>query len=118
MRSLGKNGTKHLIKWLDAMADDLQLRIAHLQLPLTVPYRLAFGEQKRFDTILVGLSDAHGRTGWGEATILPGYTDETVEGAWRFANDVVGACRTIEDVRTTATRAAKTSPFAASAFLT
>ncbi len=100
------------------MTDDLQLRIAHLQLPLTVAYRLAFGEQKRFDTILVGLRDAHGRTGWGEATILPGYTDETVEGAWTFASDVASTCRNLDDVRATASRAAKTSPFAATAFLT
>jgi L-alanine-DL-glutamate epimerase-like enolase superfamily enzyme len=118
MRSLGKNGTIYLGKWLDLMAVDLQLRIAYLQLPLTVPYRLAFGEQKRFDTILVGLRDAHGKAGWGEATILPGYTDETVEGAWKFANDLVGACRSIGDLRAKAAAAAKTSPFAASAFLT
>ncbi|HTJ02335.1 MAG TPA: enolase C-terminal domain-like protein [Methylovirgula sp.] len=100
------------------MADDLQLRIAHLQLPLTVPYRLAFGEQKRFDTILVGVQDTRGKTGWGEATILPGYTDETVEGAWAFARDVVSQCQSLEDVRAMAKSAAKTSPFAATAFLT
>lgn len=118
MRSLGKNGTIYLRKWLEVMAIDLQLRIAHLQLPLTVPYRLAFGEQKRFDTILVGVHDTNGRTGWGEATILPGYTDETVESAWTFANDVVASCRSLDDVRAMAKGAAKTAPFAATAFLT
>lgn len=100
------------------MSIGLQLRVAHLQLPLTVPYRLAFGEQKRFDVILVGLRNEQGDTGWGEATILPGYSDETVEGAWAFAKDLACVRRTDSDIRRMASAAAKTSPFAASAFLT
>lgn len=103
---------------INPMSIGLRLRIAQLQLPLTVPYRLAFGEQKRFDVILVGLRDEQGKAGWGEATILPGYTDETVEGAWAFAKEVAHVCHTDSDIRRMASAAAKKSPFAASAFLT
>jgi L-alanine-DL-glutamate epimerase-like enolase superfamily enzyme len=53
--------------------------------PLFVPYRLAFGPVTAFDTLLVEIVDRDGRTGFGEATILTGYTDETIEDAWRTA---------------------------------
>ena len=97
---------------------ELELRAAHLHLPLTVPYRLAFGEQRRFDVLLVGLRNRDGGTGWGEATILPGYTDETVEGAWAFVLGMLRTCRTRDEVRDAAWAASKACPFAASAFLT
>ena len=96
----------------------LQIRAVHLHLPLTVPYRLAFGEQTRFDVILVGLRDDADRTGWGEATILPGYTDETVDGGWSVVSDMIEQCRTAEDVSRAAQARAKTSPFVGTAFLT
>jgi hypothetical protein len=40
---------------LDVIDKPLQLRVAHLKLPLIVPYRLAFGEQREFNVILVGV---------------------------------------------------------------
>lgn len=96
----------------------LQLKALHLQLPLIVPYRLAFGEQRQFDAILVGVRDRDGRSGWGEATILPGYTTETVEGGWLIAQDIMSQCNTSQDITRTAHLAAKESPFIAAAFLT
>ena len=95
----------------------LQLRAVHLQLPLTVPYRLSFGEQRRFDVMLIGARDAEGKVGWGEATILPGYTEETVDGAWSLAVEIVRRHPTRAELRTAA-QAAKASPFVATAFLT
>jgi L-alanine-DL-glutamate epimerase-like enolase superfamily enzyme len=56
--------------------------LRRLKLPLRVPYKLAFGLVRHFDTLLVELTDVDGRVGYGEATILNGYTDETVEGSW------------------------------------
>ncbi|MCU4160519.1 hypothetical protein AiwAL_10435 [Acidiphilium sp. AL] len=103
---------------LDALTATLQMRIVYLQLPLIVPYRLAFGEQQRFDVILVGLRSADNRVGWGEATILPGYTTETVEEGWSVALALLQQCRTSTDIRQKALAAAKASPFVASAFLT
>ena len=46
------------------------------------PYKLSFGPVTKFDTILVEAQDSDGRIGLGEATLLTGYTDETVDGAW------------------------------------
>ena len=62
-----------------------RLTVHRLRVPLTVPYRLAFGPVEWFDTVLVEAVDRDGRTGFGEATILTGYTDETIEDSWRVA---------------------------------
>ena len=61
-----------------------------LRVPLTVPYRLAFGPVEYFDTIIAEVVDRDGRTGFGEATILTGYTDETIEDSWRAAKEFAG----------------------------
>ena len=61
------------------MIDDI--RLSRLAIPLATPYKLAFGAVTHFDTILVRLTIG-GREGQGEATILNGYTDETIEQAW------------------------------------
>lgn len=108
----------HRSDTLHAPAGALEIRLAYLQLPLIVPYRLAFGDQTRFDAILVGLRDADSRMGWGEATILPGYTTETVEQGWSVASAFMQECRTSADIRRKGVVAAKTSPFVVSAFLT
>ncbi len=58
-----------------------------VKVPLLVPYRLAFGPVEFFETIIVELTGADARSGFGEATILTGYTDETIEGSWQAARD-------------------------------
>jgi L-alanine-DL-glutamate epimerase-like enolase superfamily enzyme len=60
------------------------LRIHRLRLPLRQPYKLSFGPVEAFDTILVEL-EMNGRRGFGDATVLTGYTEETIEGAWSLA---------------------------------
>ena len=55
-----------------------------LRLPLKVPYKLALGAVTAFDTILARIV-VGGSDGYGEATILTGYTSETIEDAWRRA---------------------------------
>ena len=61
------------------------IAIHRLRVPLTAPYRLAFGPVEYFDTIIAEAIDRDGRTGFGETTILTGYTDETIDGSWRAA---------------------------------
>jgi L-Ala-D/L-Glu epimerase / N-acetyl-D-glutamate racemase len=90
---------------------------ATLRLPLTVPYRLVFGDQHHFDVLLVGVVD-DGRTGWGEATILPGYTDETIGQSWQLASGLIAACKSAGDLQRAATDLLRQAPFAATAFLT
>jgi o-succinylbenzoate synthase len=68
-----------------------QLDVYRLSLPLTKPYRLSFIEVYEFDTVLVHARDGEGRSGWGEATLLTGYTEETIEGSYRLACETAGA---------------------------
>ena len=60
-----------------------EIGLLRLEIPLATPYKLALGSVRHLDTILVRLRAA-GRTGIGEATILTGYTDETIDGSWRL----------------------------------
>jgi L-Ala-D/L-Glu epimerase len=60
------------------------VRLDLLKLPLKQPYKLALGSVTHFDTILARVI-VDGREGVGEATILSGYADETVEDGWRRA---------------------------------
>lgn len=53
------------------------LKTLRLQQPLRTPYRLSFGTLDTFETVVVVL-EANARRGLGEATPLPGYSDETV----------------------------------------
>lgn len=62
------------------------ISIHQLRLPLTVPYKLVFGDVVAFDTVLVVVRDADGAVGLGDATLLTGYTQETVDGSWAAAN--------------------------------
>ena len=58
-----------------------------LRVPLVTPYRLAFGAVEHYDTIVVEAVDSDGQGGFGEATVLTGYTDETIEDSWRIARE-------------------------------
>jgi L-alanine-DL-glutamate epimerase-like enolase superfamily enzyme len=72
-----------------------------LRLPLEKPYRLAFGPVEALDTVVVrmaagaedGAGDGRGH-GYGEATLLTGYTDETIDDTWRETCRLVGAAAT------------------------
>src|SRR5580765_5492631 len=65
-----------------------RVAIHRLRVPLTVPYRLAFGPVEHFDTIIAEAIDRDGKAGFGEATILTGYTDETIDDSWRAAREL------------------------------
>jgi len=59
--------------------------VRHLAFPLIAPYRLSSGDLTLFDPIVIEIQDSNGHCGWGEALIIPGYTHESVEGAWQVA---------------------------------
>jgi len=67
-----------------------RITVYRLQVPLKVPYRLVFGPVMHFDTIIAEVIDGDGKTGFGEATILTGYTDETIEDSWQAAKAFAG----------------------------
>ncbi|HET7731075.1 MAG TPA: enolase C-terminal domain-like protein [Usitatibacter sp.] len=64
-----------------------------LRLPLATPYKLAFGPVEALDTMIVRVALDDGAAGFGEATLLTGYTDETIEGTWAKAAEILAAAR-------------------------
>lgn len=94
------------------------IAVHRLAVPLVQPYRLAFGAVERFDTLIVEATDREGRRGLGEATVLTGYTGETIDDCWRvaraFAQELAG--RDPAAVRTRLAALAATHPFTATAF--
>ncbi len=73
-----------------------EIVLHRLRVPLTVPYKLSLVELRAFDTILVEMHDEDGRVGVGEATLLTGYTEESVAQSWdlacRLCREMVGRC--------------------------
>ena len=102
----------HRVDTLDSIA------AYRLEVPLTKPYRLAFGPVEHYDTIIVVATDCRGRRGLGEATVLTGYTSETIDEAWRVAREV--AARLVDETpearRASVSRLAAVHPFTATAF--
>ena len=62
-----------------------EIVLNRLRVPLTVPYKLSFVELRAFDTILVEVHGGDGRVGYGEATLLTGYTQESTTQSWDLA---------------------------------
>lgn len=66
---------------------DIQdISVYRVNMPLDRTYPLSFNavDMAYFDAIVVEVTTSDERTGWGEVTILPGYTHETVDSGWRF----------------------------------
>jgi L-alanine-DL-glutamate epimerase-like enolase superfamily enzyme len=95
-----------------------QITARLLRIPLLVPYRLAFGPVEHFDTIVVECVAADGRSGLGEATVLTGYTDETIEQSWRAARDIADAMLRLDpaDARRKLEGLVHSLPFTVTAF--
>ena len=58
-----------------------------VRIPLHVPYNTALGVIAALDTIVAEVRNGEGRSGFGETTIIPGYTSETVDGGWAFCRE-------------------------------
>jgi len=90
-----------------------------VQVPLITPYTLAFGPLRAFDMVLVEVRTDTGQCGWGEATVLTGYTEETIADAWQTATEIadnmVGACTS--NLKSKAFGFHGHAPFTASAFV-
>ncbi len=71
-----------------------QLNLYRVRVPLKVPYKLSLGTIEAFDMLLVETLIDNGSRGWGEATVLTGYTHETITQAWEVASskaaDLIG----------------------------
>ena len=97
-----------------------EVQVSRLRIPLSQPYKLALGSVAHFDTLLA-TAVIDGRRGFGEATILSGYTDENIEDSWKLAQDL---CRRIARLSYDAACAVldgellQTAPFTVTAFRT
>lgn len=95
-----------------------KITVYRLAVPLTKPYRLAFAAVERYDTLIVETLDRDGRLGLGEATVLTGYTDETIDDCWRaacaIAQEIAGCELQAAGMRLAVL--AETHPFTATAF--
>jgi len=91
-----------------------------IAMPLKVPYRLSFGIQESFDCLMIRITDDDGKVGWGEAALLPGYTDETVAQSWQTANEIAPSLPglTFEDAARAVEAYLPKAAFTACAFLT
>jgi L-alanine-DL-glutamate epimerase-like enolase superfamily enzyme len=95
-----------------------RIDVHRLRVPLVTPYRLAFGPVEHFDTIVVEITGSDGEVGLGEATVLTGYTDETIDGSWAIAREL-GASLVAMDTASAMQRivaAGREFPFTATAF--
>ena len=92
--------------------------VRRLEVSLIAPYRLAFGTVRHFDTLVVECIALDGQTGLGEATVLTGYTDETIEDSWRAARELAGELIALDaqGARQRIAQAAGARPFTATAF--
>jgi len=95
------------------------LRAWLLRLPLETPYKLAFGPVEAFDTVIVRVVAGDGTEGYGEATLLTGYTDETIQGTWEKVTEIFGRLREPSfDLDATLDLLEATHPFLVTAFRT
>ena len=99
-----------------AIVDRIVVR--RIEMPLAAPYRLAFGIVERFDTLVVECVARDGRAGLGEATVLTGYTDETIDESWSAARELASELVALEPeaARRRIEGVAPSRPFAATAF--
>jgi len=97
-----------------------RLNLYRLEVPLTTPYKLSFGAVTRFDTLVVEAQDADGRVGLGEATLLTGYTDETIGGSWELIQRLAAGFPGLSPERCVeiAADVTRASPFTATALAT
>lgn len=97
-----------------------RIDVHRLEIPLERPYRLAFGPVTHYDTVVVTVVDGDGRSGHGEATLLTGYTDETIGAGHALALDIARQLPGTESAAACARLASigDAAPFIATAFHT
>jgi L-Ala-D/L-Glu epimerase len=97
-----------------------RIALYRLRVPLKVPYKLSLAEIRAFDTLLVAAHDREGRVGLGEATVLTGYTHETIDQAWRVACELAAriAGAAVGGAKEVLAKAIEDTPFTATALIT
>ena len=96
------------------------ITLYRFSLPLIRPFHLALGTIEAFDTIVAVAEDGNGGLGFGEATILTGYTAETIGECWPVAQDLARRIAGMEtmDAKDMIQVAHSPWPFTATALMT
>ncbi len=97
------------------------VNVYRAHVPLDRAYPLSFMKDlTMLDAIIVEVTDSDGRVGFGEVTIIPGYTDETVESGWNFnlAHSEAILGKSIKDAKRRLIALVEGQPHAASPILT
>jgi L-alanine-DL-glutamate epimerase-like enolase superfamily enzyme len=63
------------------------ITLTHAQIPLVTPYKISQNTFFHFNPYIVEVTDADGRTGFGEGHIAPGYSFETMEDGWEYCRE-------------------------------
>ncbi len=100
------------------MATLEKIALHRLRIPLYKPYRLSFGAVDHYEIIAAEITSTDGRTGLGEANIITGYTDETIDDGWRAAREFAAriSCKQSNAATSEALTFGEQYPFTASAF--
>jgi L-Ala-D/L-Glu epimerase len=61
------------------MAGVERITVHRFKVPLDTPYRQAFDPVERFGIVVVECAGRDGRIGLSDATVLTGYTEETMK---------------------------------------
>ena len=95
-----------------------RIRLTRLEVPLKAPYRLSFRPVEHFDTIVVECEAQDGAVGLGEATVLTGYTEETIEGSWTKAGEIAARLKGLDtrEAKRVLASLTKELPFTVTAF--
>jgi L-alanine-DL-glutamate epimerase-like enolase superfamily enzyme len=103
----------------DLAAEMVDLSARRLRCPLKFPYKLSLGVIEAFDTVLV-TARCGGAAGYGEATVLTGYTEETIEASWALARSLVTRHdrQSVSSLIAATDRLTAEAPFTATAFRT
>jgi len=96
------------------------ITLYRFSLPLIRPYKLALGDVVAFDTILSVIQDQDGKQGFGEATILTGYTPETIKDSLRIATGLAKRMAGLDaaEAKDIAATAHASAPFTSTAMVT
>lgn len=95
-----------------------KISLHRLRIPLYKPYRLSFGAVENYELIVAEITNHDGRSGLGEANIITGYTDETIDGGWRAACEFASRITRMDSAaaKSETLKFGAQCPFTASAF--
>jgi L-alanine-DL-glutamate epimerase-like enolase superfamily enzyme len=95
-----------------------KVALHRLRIPLFKPYRLSFGAVENYEVIVAEITDRNGCAGLGEANIITGYTDETIDDGWRAAREFAARIARMDSAaaKSETHKFGELYPFTASAF--